>query len=293
MFNIDILNLLILLYLLFIFCIILRYVFYNINNIDNIDNIDKYREVLGGKLKIKLNYEKELPKNEGREVAYWKRKDLQPNKTLKDLFKLNGVNLDDGTFINFSSGISPKEGWYLYNLVLKNKNINKILEVGMANGTSALYMCQALHDSNKKDGSLTSIDPNQSTQWKNVGITQIERASLDNYHNLIQNTSDIAMANLLEEKEKFDMIFIDGMHLFDYTLLDIYYAVKLVKINGIIVIDDIRHSGVKDAIQYVKKNYNMLKYIPDDLSHDTMATFVKIKEDDRKWDFHKIFCYNR
>jgi len=240
------------------------------------------------KMQKKDNLQKGGSKN-NKELKIWERTDLQPNKILQDMYRKNIVKTNKGEIIKLSSQISPKEGWYLYSLIKKH-NFKKVLEVGMANGTSALYICQAFKDKNIK-GNLISIDPFQSTQWKNVGMSQLERANLKKYHSLIEESSDLALPELLKSDKKFDMIFIDGMHLYDYTLIDIYYATKLINMGGLIVVDDIRHKGVKEVIYYIKKNYIMLKFIENNYSSDTMATFKKIKEDDRQWNFHRNICF--
>jgi predicted O-methyltransferase YrrM len=84
----------------------------------------------------------------------------------------------------------------------------------------------------------------------------------------------------------FDMIFIDGWHTFDYTLVDFFYANLLLKINGIIIIDDALHNGVKKCVDYLTTNYVFYKKL---VSPITVATFKKTRDDDRSWNFHKNF----
>ena len=79
---------------------------------------------------------------------------------------------------------------------------------------------------------LVSIDPFQSTQWEGIGRLNVQRAGLGEFHHVFEAKDFVAMPKLLEEveqgrRQKFDLIFIDGMHLFDYTLLDFFYADKL------------------------------------------------------------------
>jgi predicted O-methyltransferase YrrM len=140
-----------------------------------------------------------------------------------------------------------------------------------------------------KSGKLTSIDPFQSTQWKNAGITSIKKAKLKTYHKLIEEMDYIAMPQLIEEDTKFDMVLIDGMHLFDYTILDLFYADLLTRVGGVICLDDIKHKGTGKAYNYVVKNYKHWKLIPNTIASKTMATFLKIKEDNRDWNFHSNF----
>ena len=50
----------------------------------------------------------------------------------------------------------------------------------------------------------------------------------------IEQKSFLAMPRLLQAGRKFDFCFVDGMHLFDYTALDLFYADLLVRVGGII-----------------------------------------------------------
>ncbi len=48
-----------------------------------------------------------------------------------------------------------------------------------------------------------------------------------------------------------DFIFIDGWHTFDYTLIDFFYADKLLRKDGIILIDDALHKGVEKFVKNI------------------------------------------
>jgi predicted O-methyltransferase YrrM len=190
-----------------------------------------------------------------------------------------------------NSAINPLEGKHLYDLVYNN-NFKKTLEIGLANGLSALYLCQALYDLNKKEKKNRkhiAIDPYQKKQWNNAGIIQIKKAKLNNLFNHIESFSHLILPELITKGNKFDLIFIDGMHLFDYTLIDLFFADKLLDINGIIVLDDIKHPGVKKAFNFVLKNYVHWRLIKKTNVNDTSATFIKTDDDSRKWNFHKNF----
>ena len=113
----------------------------------------------------------------------------------------------------------------------------------------------------------------------------VKEFGLDKRSKCIMKKSYEALPELLK-KEKFDFIFIDGWHTFDYTLIDFFYSNLLLKIGGIILIDDALHRGVGKSVQYFDKNYLFYKRIP---SPKTVACYQKIKEDDRSWDFHSNF----
>jgi predicted O-methyltransferase YrrM len=120
------------------------------------------------------------------------------------------------------------------------------------------------------------------------GIKLLKQYDLHKNHKLIQKKSYEALPLLLQKygEESFDLIFIDGWHTFDYTLIDFFYADKLLKINGIIIIDDALHSGVKKCIDYLNTNYKFYNKIESPI---TLGAFQKTKNDDREWNFHKNF----
>ena len=157
-------------------------------------------------------------------------------------------NENSKKLIKIKAGIGNPESKYLEK-ILKSKNLKKCMEIGLAFGVSALTILGAIY---KRGGTLVSIDPNQSKKdkWNNMGKKLIENAGLGKYHTIIEDKSYNAMPELLKkEAGTFDFIFIDGWHTFDYTLIDFFYADKLLKIGGFIVIDDALHRGVEKNIK--------------------------------------------
>lgn len=188
--------------------------------------------------------------------------------------------------VKIHSGIKTPEGKFLTNLVT-TKNLNKIVEVGMAFGISAMFITEGIKH-NKKSGKLISIDPFQTEQWKDSAINLLKTLKLSKYSEVIQKKSYIALPELLisHGENSFDTVFIDGWHTFDYTLLDTFYADKLVKPNGYIIIDDALHFSVQQCIRYIDTNYKHLERIK---APKTFAAYKKIKNDDREWNFHIKF----
>ncbi len=175
---------------------------------------------------------------------------------LLEVYK-NGI-LPNGKKLH--SETKPNECMYLMNLINKY-NLKKSLEIGMAYGISAAWI-------NKYTKNHTCIDPFQEAQWDNMG------KKLNPKVKLIEEVSYLAFPQLIEEE--FDLIYIDGFHTFDYTLIDIFYADKLLKIGGFVIIDDVKLKGVNECVNYIKKNYKHFKPIP---SPSTQACFRKIAED--------------
>jgi predicted O-methyltransferase YrrM len=201
------------------------------------------------------------------------------NLSLMDLFKSVYIN---NKVIKTTSAINGKEGYFLVNTI-KKYNLRNILEIGFAYGISAFYILS------NPQTTLTSIDPNQKTEWDNQGIKLLKEYKFDKRHIFYELKSYMALPKLLEKhgNNYYDFIFIDGFHTFDYTLIDFYYSNLLLRINGIMIIDDAMHSGVKKCVKYIETNYsNFYKKIESPLS---FAMFQKINEDKRKWDYYKIF----
>ena len=183
------------------------------------------------------------------------------------------------------SSVNFKEGEFLFKMI-KKYDYKKCVEVGLAFGISAMYILNAIQS--YKNNFLISIDPYQTEQWNNMGLKLIKEVSLSKNHTLMEEKSYTALPKLLEEygEGSFDFIFIDGWHTFDYTLVDFFYADLLVKVDGMIIVDDVLHKGVNKFEKYIKSNYGFYKQLH---SPKTVGCFKKLRKDDRDWDFHKDF----
>ncbi len=154
-----------------------------------------------------------------------------------------------------STSISKEEGAFLQSLIRNNQIIKSTLEIGCAWGISSLFICtETVH---REFSHHIIIDPYQRTQWDGVGIRNLELAGITRFQ-LIEEKSETALPKLLKEYDsELDLIFIDGWHTFDQTLLDIFYSLKLIKVGGIIVVDDMSMSGVRQAVDFVLQFENI------------------------------------
>ena len=197
---------------------------------------------------------------------------------LKKLYTFFKRTYLDKSITKINSCIKNSEGSYIYDVINKNKYY-KCLEVGMAFGISAFYI---LSNTNT---TLISIDPYQKTQWKCYGEKLIKESKFNKRHTLITKKSYEALPELLKKhgEESFELIFIDGWHTFDYTLVDFFYSNLLLKIGGMIIIDDALHPGVESCVSYLSKNYLFYEKLN---SPYTVASYKKLKNDDRPWNYH-------
>jgi predicted O-methyltransferase YrrM len=206
-----------------------------------------------------------------------------------------------GMHFPLNSNVAPNEGMYLYNLI-KQHNMTKTLEVGMAYGISALYMAQAHkelglnsiqlptgHANDSTFHSHIAIDPFQTTQWKGIGSYNLMKANLRQYCKVIEQESHLALPNLaMHQAHSFQLAFIDGMHLFDYTLLDFFYADLLVEENGFIVFDDAHMPSVQKVISHALTNRDYVQ-LDNGLQMNRVVTLQKKQNDVRRWDYHQDF----
>ena len=208
-----------------------------------------------------------------------------PNKLLQQLLEKKEI-VYNGKKHKIKSNINYEEGMLLYNLIVQNK-LHRTLEVGLANGVSALFIIQALKDIDAKEAHI-ALDPFQTKQWHDIGSKNIEKAGLKDKFTLIQEKSELALPVMAQKYAgSFVLIFIDGFHTFDNTLIDFFYSNMLLKVGGYIIIDDVLHKGVSKFIKYLNSNYKNYKHIQTNVK--TNGVYKKLSEDTREWFFHKNF----
>ncbi len=149
------------------------------------------------------------------------------------------------------ASIQYDTGALLYDFIRTFQPENTI-EIGLAYGLSALFICQAHQDNGS--GNHTAIDPIQEEHYKSIGLLNIERANLRHLFRFHEAHSDKVLSMLCSQKKKFDFAFIDGSHLFDYALVDFFYIDKLLSVGGHVAFDDLWMAGVRRVISFVLKN---------------------------------------
>ncbi len=181
------------------------------------------------------------------------------NELLKAIYATGRVEDRDGNFIDcFPTSVPFKTGALLYDLI-RERRLSQTLEIGMAYGMSALFICQALEDNSL--GRHTTIDPVQDTSWKSIGRLNVERAGLKDRLRFFPGASHEVLPRLLLEGESFDFAFVDGLHLFDYTLVEFFYIDKMLEVGGYIAFDDIGMPSVRKAVSFILRNrsYEIVK----------------------------------
>jgi len=134
------------------------------------------------------------------------------------------------------------------------ESIETIVEVGLAYGSSALAIGEALIAVQARRPLHIVIDPLQTTEWSNVGWQMLRSAGLDKIARLILQPSSMALPNLLAEGFTADAAFVDGSHRFHEVFVDLYFLRKIVRPGGLIVLDDYWWPSVRTAEHYFEIN---------------------------------------
>jgi predicted O-methyltransferase YrrM len=113
--------------------------------------------------------------------------------------------------------IEREQGEAMRDLALA-EGVEHTIEVGLALGMSALFLCQAVM---ARGGRHVAIDPFQQRSWSLAGVTALRDAGVRDIVEVIEEESQLALPRLVAEGREFDFAFIDGDHRFESVLLDL------------------------------------------------------------------------
>jgi predicted O-methyltransferase YrrM len=134
------------------------------------------------------------------------------------------------------------------------ERVRVVIEVGLAYGSSALAIGEALCSSRATDVSHIVIDPFQATAYDNVGWDAMNDAGLVDHTTFVAEASSIALARLAADGFVADAAFVDGSHRFHEVFVDLYFLRKLLRPGGLIVLDDATSPSVATAVRYFDLN---------------------------------------
>jgi predicted O-methyltransferase YrrM len=153
--------------------------------------------------------------------------------------------------------------------LLLAEGVETIVEVGLAYGSSALAIGEALVATGARRPLHVIIDPLQATEWSDVGWQLLRSAGLDPIARLILQPSSTALPRLLEDGFTADAAFVDGSHRFHEVFVDLYFLRKLVRPGRIIVLDDHWWPSVRTAARYFELNMGW-RVVPDAFANGTV-----------------------
>jgi predicted O-methyltransferase YrrM len=233
----------------------------------------------------------------GRALVKFKNPNKDPEVTRKFLdatLKYSCVFTADGEYQRLTSNTKAAEHDEIRKH-LTETNAKCTLEVGFAYGISALVFAEHHQRMKTKGVAHTIIDPNQygkgKGHWEGIGAENLKRVGFIKSRNwrLVEKSSAYALP-VLAEKLDLDVALIDGMHLFDYTMMDIFYCLKMLRVGGVLIVDDKRMKAISAVAKYVLRAY---KHVADICpSCRTMLVIRKVKEDERDWNTDETVNFN-
>lgn len=128
-----------------------------------------------------------------------------------------------------------------------------VIEVGLAYGSSALAIGEALVSQGQQDAKHVIIDAYQH-HFRNAGWEAITAAGLSDLCTLVTDRSQLALPRLVTEDFIADAAFVDGSHIFHNVFVDLYFLRELVRPGGLIVLDDCQWPSVATAVRYFAIN---------------------------------------
>jgi predicted O-methyltransferase YrrM len=165
----------------------------------------------------------------------------------------------------------PERDCHLLRDVLIADGAETVVEVGLAYGSSALAIGEALVTVDPPHPRHLIIDPFQERVWSNVGWEELRSAGLESVATLMLAPSSIALPQLVAEGVAADAAFVDGSHRFHEVFVDLYFLRKVVRPGGLIVLDDTWATSVRTAVHYYEQNLGWTA-IPDAFAGGTMVT---------------------
>lgn len=161
--------------------------------------------------------------------------------------------------------ISYEIGMFL-NMLIKNKGVKNVLEIGTANGYSTLWMAEALKETHGKITTFEISIPSYKEAQENFKDFKLNKIIDSKFENFLN----------FKIKNKFDLIFIDSQK--NKTLDFFNKAKKLIKKDSIIIIDDVIKYKNKMALfyEYIEKQ-NEFYYVvlPIDIDDGIMIITKK------------------
>lgn len=234
------------------------------------------------------------------------------NATLAEILRTKTVTDGSQTY-PLHSNMSADEG-ELIQRAIKETRPAVTLEVGFAYGVSALFAGDTYAELGIKPRHIV-LDPNQKSDWKGIGLRNVAQAGYA--VELIERGSEIALPELLKSGLTVDFAIIDGWHTFDHTLVDFFFINKMLRVGGIVIIDDTHWPGIAKLVDHIrtypcyrvyattaiaelkskakiraalaeKLNIAALRRPWDD-PKPTATAFMKTAKDERGWDWHMPF----
>jgi predicted O-methyltransferase YrrM len=179
------------------------------------------------------------------------------NAVLEEILREGRSVLPDGDTVEIDSAIPRGEGEFLQEIVGELRPRVSV-EIGLAHGISTLFLAEALERAGTERHIV--IDPHQLSEnewggsWRGAGLHNLERAGLRRLIDFRAESSHRVLASLEAEQTAIDFAFVDGWHLFDWTLVEFFYLDRMLRTGGAIAFDDADWPAIRKVCRFVVTN---------------------------------------
>lgn len=153
---------------------------------------------------------------------------------------------ESGNSIPLDSNVSANEVLQLYQVVRHFKPSQSV-EVGLAKGVSTLAILGAIAENGA--GHHTVLDPFQAN-YGNAGIEMVRRAGLEEWWTFHRKFPEEVIPGL----GNIQVAFIDGSHLFDFTLTEFVLVDRKLDIGGVVGFHDMWMPSLQCVFRFITGN---------------------------------------
>lgn len=190
----------------------------------------------------------------------------------------------------------------LRSLILNIKP-SRTIEIGLSFGGSCLVFLASHRDiGHLPEKQHIAIDPFQKSVWDDAGLMHVKMENLEDWLDFYEEYSYSRLPLLVNSKREFDLVYIDGSHIFEDVFIDFYYVWHLLSNNGIVIFDDQTYPHINKVIKFIRTNlkdyfieYDLSIYRPDKglslkykiakmFNKTQLIAFMKIDNAQRPWD---------
>jgi cephalosporin hydroxylase len=141
----------------------------------------------------------------------------------------------------------------LRNLCLELKP-RRTLEIGLSFGGSCLVFTASHRDlGHAPQRQHVALDPFQATVWDDAGLLLAEQAGLSSYLDFRPQFSSLELPSLIREGRKFDLVYVDGSHIFEDVFVDAHFVGRLLSDGGVMVFDDSSLAHIKKVLRFIRR----------------------------------------
>ena len=163
---------------------------------------------------------------------------------------LSSQTVSDGHTVHPLRAQVTAEAGAVLQAIVRDVKPSVSLEVGLAYGISALFICDALAELQQPFMHI-AIDKYQNHHWHGIGLRNLREAGFEQHLTFHEDYSEVALPRLLTSGTLVDFAFIDGHHTFDNVLVDFFFVNRMLRVGGVVVFDDVDYPSIFRVVRHV------------------------------------------